>query len=412
MYILKRKSGKIAAVIALSIFLLVGCQKAPEVSNDEEILRAKSDSDEAIEAIVGRENGEVGTAGTEAEEMSVEGEARAGSEMVSVVLGEGENRMRIEAQVAPAPEAASTLTMQADSRLDEAALRNFLDPQGEVKDFTEELLAEEAAERARVAEIDKKLGEGSSIVEMAGVGDDSLLALTDGNRKAVLSGRTGASYEDAFLQEKCNAAAQEIEEVLEKLDVKDGKAGDPSFPLQEAKALLLEKLSVLGIEDVYLTKAYFYGTESFSFYEMQFCPVVGGIPVAYNFGAQEISRVYPDGIARVSREGIADIGMWNCLMEQVSASDKENILSFDKVQELLAVYLKDGRLQCVEDVPFSRAELVYYVELKEGKLTLAPAWGIYMDLEEYVEYSGTTGRNDSVWTIHIDAATGELLEVQ
>ena len=99
-------------------------------------------------------------------------------------------------------------------------------------------------------------------------------------------------------------------------------------------------------------------------------------------------------------------------MERVSEGEKEKILSFDKVEELLEVYLKDGSLQCVEDVPFSTAELVYYVELKDGVLELAPVWSIHMDLNAYVEYTGQTGRMDFVWMIYIDAVTGELVEVQ
>ena len=122
--------------------------------------------------------------------------------------------------------------------------------------------------------------------------------------------------------------------------------------------------------------------------------------------------MYPNGTAWVSAEGVADIGLWNCLMEQASAAEKEKILSFDKVQELLEIYLEDGHLQCTEDVPFSTAELAYYVELKDGVLELAPVWSIYMDLSEYVEYTGQTGRMDSVWMLCIDAVTGELIEVQ
>ena len=134
--------------------------------------------------------------------------------------------------------------------------------------------------------------------------------------------------------------------------------------------------------------------------------------MAYCFGQHDISRVYPNGLAWVSAEGVAEIGLWNCLMEQVSAGEEDTILGFDKVQELLRIYLKDGRLQCTEDIPFSTAELVYYVELKDGKLELSPVWGIYMDLEEYVDYCGQAERIDFVWTIHIDAVTGEILEVQ
>lgn len=412
---IKKGMIKTVALFLAVTICLTGCEKAPEAAKDDEILRAKGSSDDAIEAIVNDEE-EKTEAGekTPGEENTGSGaeETPSGGETVNVTLGEGENRMRIEAEVKAVPGAVSTLTMQADGRLSEETLRNFLDPQGEVEDYTEGLLAAEEAERKRVAEIDEKLGEGSSMLEMAGVGDGSTLALTDGNRKAVLVGKTGASFEDAFLQEKCRAAVQENVETEQELNVKDEKAGEASFSLQDAKTLLMEKLSVLGIEDIHLTKAYFYGADDLSFYELQFCPVVDGLPVAYCFGQQDISRVYPNGLAWVSAEGVAEIGLWNCLMEQASAVEKETILGFDKVQELLGIYLKDGRIQCTEDVPFSTAELVYYVELKDGKLELSPVWGIYMDLEEYVDYCGQAERADFVWTIHIDAATGEILDVQ
>lgn len=384
----------------MSLTLLAGCQKAPEASSDDEILRAKGPSEDAVEAIVNE--GEEDPSGMPAD---MAGEVKT----VSVVLGDGESCMKIEAEVAAVPDAVSTLTMQADSRLNEEALRSFLEPQGEVRDITEEVLAAEEAERQRVAEIDKELGQESSMVEIAGVGDGSRIALTDGNRKAVLFGKTGGSYEDAALKEKCYAIAKEE---AKELDVKDAQAGDPSFSLQDAKALLVRKLSYLGIEDVHLSIAYIYEQDGSLFYEMQFSPVVEGIPIACSFGQQDVTRVYPDGIAWVCAEGVADIGLWNCCMEQVSAGEKEKILSFDKVQELLDTYLKDGSLQCVEDVPFSTAELVYYAELEEGKLKLVPMWNIHMDLGEYVGYLGQGGSSESAWTIHINAVTGEIAEVQ
>lgn len=411
---MKKRIAKILVPFFMSLTLLTACQKAPEVSSDDEILRAKGPSEDAVEAIVnGEEEGLPGTT-EEAAGVSDGTDETAGSgtkavskdaEAVSVVLGDGESRMKIDAEVAAAPDTVSTLIMQADSSLDEAALRDFLEPQGEVKDITEEVLAAEEAERQRVAEIDEKLGEGSSMLEIAGVGDGSRIALTDGNRKAILFGKTGGSYEDALLKEKCYASAQEE---AQKLDIKDMEAGDSAFSLQDAKALLVRKLSLLGIEDIHLSIAYIYGQDGFLFYEMQFSPVVKGIPVADSFGQQDIARVYPEGTAWVCEEGVANVEVWNCCMEQVSEVKNGKILSFSKVQELLGAYLDDGSLQCAEDVPFSTAELVYCVELRDGKLELAPMWSIHMDLEEYVEYVGQTGRSDLVWNIYIDGVTGEL----
>ena len=411
---MKKKIAKILILLFVSLTLLTACQKAPEVSSDDEILRAKGSSEDAVEAIVNGEEEGSSEATEEAAGVSDGTGETAGSgmkavskdtEAVSVVLGGGESRMKIEAEVAAAPDTVSTLIMQADSSLDEAALRDFLEPQGEVKDITEKVLAAEEAERQRVAKIDEKLGEGSSMVEIAGVGDGSLLALTDGNRKAILFGKTGGSYEDALLKEKCYASAKEEGQ---KLDIRDMEAGDSAFSLQDAKALLVRKLSLLGIKDIHLSIAYIYGQDGFLFYEMQFSPVVEGIPAADSFGQQDIARVYPEGTAWVCEEGVANVEVWNCCMEQVSEVKNGKILSFSKVQELLETYLDDGSLQCVEDVPFSTVELVYYVKLRDGKLELAPMWSIHMDLEEYVEYVGQTGRSDLVWNIYIDAVTGEL----
>ncbi len=399
---MRRKLVRILMPLFMAAILLAGCQKAPETANDDEILRAKGSSDDAVEAIVNEEEG-IDADRAKKKETSKNGEA------VSAVLGTDGNRMRIEAEIPAVPEELSTLAMQMDSRLDGEALRDFLDPQGEVKDYTEQLLAEEEAERQRVAEIDEKLGEGSSIVEIPGVGDGSCLALTDGNRKAVLWGKTSGSYMDVSLKEKCLAAAKDA---AQELDAKEENGGDASFSLHDAKALLMQKLSVLGVGDIYLSKAYLYETDGLIFYELQFAPVVDGIPIACCFGYQDASRVYPNGYAWVSAEGVAEISLWNCLMEQVSAAEKEKILSFDKVQKLLETYLKDGSLQCVEDVPFSTAELVYGVELKDGKLELSPVWSVHMDLGEYVEYAGQTGSSDPVWNIYMDAVTGELVEVQ
>lgn len=413
---MKKRIAKILIPFFMSLTLLTACQKAPEVSGDDEILRAKGSSEDAVEAIVNGEEEGASEAAEEAADDTSGETAGSGTEAVSkdteavcVVLGSGESRMKIETEVAAVPDTVSTLIMQADSSLDEAALRNFLEPQGEVKDITEEVLAAEEAERQRVAEIDEKLGEGSSMVEIAGVGDGSRLALTDGNRKAILFGKTGGSYEDAQLREKCYASAKEE---ARKLDIRDMEAGNPAFSLQDAKALLTRKLSLLGIEDIHLSIAYIYGQDGFLFYEMQFSPVVEGIPTADSFGQQDIARVYSEGTAWVCEEGVANVEVWNCCMEQVSEVKNGKILNFSKVQDLLETYLDDGSLQCVEDVPFSTAELVYYVELRDGKLELVPMWSIHMDLEEYVEYAAQSGRDDLVWNIYIDAVTGELVVVQ
>ena len=142
---MKKKKAKTGILLFMSLVLLTACQKAPEVSGDDEILRAKGPSEDAVEAVVNEEEPSETSAGTE----------DTAAETVSVVLGSGDSRMKIEAEVAAVPDVVNTLTMQAGNSLDEEALKNFLDPQGEVKDITEEVLAAEETERQRVAEIDE-----------------------------------------------------------------------------------------------------------------------------------------------------------------------------------------------------------------------------------------------------------------
>ena len=117
---IKKRMIKTVTLFLAVMVLLTGCEKAPEAANDDGILRAKGGSDDAIEAVVNDEEekmeagektpGEIPT-GSKAEETF------SGGGTVNVTLGEGENRMRIEAEVKAAPEAVGTLIMQADSRL-------------------------------------------------------------------------------------------------------------------------------------------------------------------------------------------------------------------------------------------------------------------------------------------------------
>lgn len=386
---------KIMIPLLLSAALLAGCQAKPEESSDTEMLRAKGRSEDVVESIVYEEALEDGEEGTE-------------GQMVDLVLGSGENRMWIKAEIPVAPKALSILTMQMDSGLDEGALQRFLEPQGEVEDITQKKLEELEEERQRQHEADQALGEGDSIVELATIGDGSYQVITDGNRTASLSGKTTASYEDTALKEKCLRAAQVD---AEGLDVKS--SGADSFFLQSAKEILLDKLSDVGIEDISFVSGYFYEKDGFAFYEVQFVPVVEGISMASSFGQTNmVHRVYPEGIAWVSAEGVADLGIWNFCMEKVSASEENQILGWEKLQKLLGTYLDDGSLQCRESVPFSTVELVYYPVFKESRLELVPMWCIHMDLGEYVEYTGQSGINDSLYNIYINAVTGEIEEVQ
>ena len=75
---MRKKFFKILMPFFMSAVLLAGCQAAPEVSKDDEILRAKGSSEDEIEAIV-QEDGESGTAGIQEEDVAAESGAQGDS---------------------------------------------------------------------------------------------------------------------------------------------------------------------------------------------------------------------------------------------------------------------------------------------------------------------------------------------
>ena len=388
---------KILIPFFMSLILLTGCQKAPEAANDDEILRAKGNVESTVEDIIKEET----------ETASGISEVKDG-EMVDLVIGDGENRMKIEAEIKAVPETVNVLTAQADSRLNEEMLREFLEPQGAVEDITQKMLDEMAAEEERVRKIDEELGQGSSIVYTATIGDDSYIALTDGNRKAIFSGKVHVTYEDTQLRDKYLTTVQQD---AQELNIKDPEAGAAAFSLQDAKEILLKKCSPLGIEDVFINRAYCYEKDGFTGYEVWFVPVMGGINIAYSFGQHDIERIYPNGSAWISAEGIASINLYEFCMEQVSAKEEGEVISWDKLQEILKTYVEDGSLQCREWAPFTTVELVYYPELTGDKARFVPMWNLHMELRDHIDYV-VEHDEDTVWNIYIDGITGELIEAE
>ena len=394
---MRKKNMKILIPFFMSLIFLTGCQKAPETANDDEILRAKGNVESTVEDIVGGE--------TETPSM---GSKAGNSEMVDLVIGDGENRMKIEAEIKAVPETVNVLTAQADSSLNEEKLREFLEPRGTVEDITQKMLDEMAAEEERVRKIDEELGQGSSIVYTATIGDDSYIALTDGNQKAIFSGKVHVTYEDAQLRDKYLTTVQQD---AQELNLKDPEAGAAAFSLQDAKETLLKKCSILGIEDVFINRAYYYEKDGFIGYEVWFVPVMDGINVAYSFGQNHIERIYPNGSAWISTEGIVSINLYEFCMEQVFAKEEGKVISWDKLQEILKTYVEDGSLQCREGAPFTTVELVYYPELTDGKAKFVPMWNLHMELADYIDYCADHDE-DIIWNIYIDGITGELIEAE
>lgn len=366
----------LAAALGLS-----GCQ-TPEASSDSDVFRAKSPGEDLAQAIVDQ----TGTS---------ESRYETGEE-IKLLLGKGENRLNIQAHFPAAAAAPGTLYMQADTSLDETKLRQFLDPQGEVLDITQQYLEEEAEKNRQADDRSIAAGEGKAVYHLKSIGDpDFHVVLTDGNRTVTCSDQFFASYRDQALFERCLSSYE-----------KNETDEDAAFSVQAATDLLMKKLSALGIEEIYLRTTHFNETGGFGFYELEFSPSFGGVPTALDFGSNTLEEIKPRGYAWVSPEGVADVTLWQYCMK-IADTEEGRTCDFDHVVELLTFYLEEGQLSCREDAVLSHIEFVYYPTPRGDRVRLVPAWNIFMSLDEYVDYHGSVCHN-----IYLNALTGELIEVR
>lgn len=383
------RKERIIGVLFVMLLCLSGCQSAPQVSSDKDIFRAQEPEESKVQSIAG-------------EQKDVEKGSNAG-ENVDLVLGEGEQAMHIKATIPVVSEAPGTLIMQADGSLDEERLKIFLEPQGEVRNTTQEYLEEVEAEKQRAIDAAAKAGEEnpeSVVVSMTSIGDTGYsLRLTDGNRTTVCNHHFFVDYKDDALMEKCRDAFGNAE-------MDGGEC--VSFSLQAAKDMLIQKLSLIGITEVSLCETHAFEADGFCLYEMSFTPSYSGIGIKKpTSGTME--KIQPMGYAWVSREGVASIELTQYCMQE-TGREAGQTFDFDRLTEILEVYLEKGDIPCHKDVPYTKLEFVYYPVLKEGRLYLVPAWNVGMPLHVYVdEYC--TKYPDICWDIYINAVTGELIEV-
>ncbi len=384
------RKKQIISVLFAMLFCLNGCQSAPQASSDQDIFRAQEPEESKVQSIAMEQN-------------DMEKNSNAG-ENVDLVLGEGEHAMHIKATFPAVSEAPGTLIMQADSSLDEERLKAFLEPQGEVQNITQEYLKECEEEEQRAIDAAVAAGEDPEgvVVHMGSIGDiNYMVRLTDGNRTAGCAHHFFVSYKDDALWGKCMDA---LRKCGEEADAEESA----SFSAQAAKDLLIRKLALIGITEVSLRETHAYEADGFCLYEMTFTPSLGGIGIK-NQASGTAEEILPIGFAWVSMEGVASIDLSQYCMQEAERESGQTY-GFDRLTEILEVYLEKGDILCHKDVPYTKLELVYYPVLKEGRLYLVPAWNIGMPLDVYVE-EFCEEYPDICWDICINAITGELIEV-
>ena len=397
---MKKKFLSVLLAGALGGCVLTGCQKAPEASADSEVYHAKSSLEGEVENIAAKEP-DTNTAGTDKPKSGGSYDALVGTE---------ENGIWICAEVPAAPQTIQTLTLQKRDDWDTEKLREVLDSEsGNVQDITAEYLAQREKELSEMDEEDKP-------VEWMNFGDDSLMILSDGQKEASFARNTSVSYVDEILKKNCDAIYKKAPEI----DVtRDSETAPAQFPVSHAKDILLEKLAVLDITEIHISRALYYELDQTAFYELAFTPSYETIGVASEFGQIVLGEVQPRGTAWITEDGIATMRLEDYCGKITEQSENGKILTFSQVTDILGKYLENNTFCGNSKAKLTQAEFVYYPTLREKKLVLTPAWHIYIPLNERMDAMESGDKawqeafeSGAVWNIYLDAVTGALIKVE
>jgi len=397
---MRKKFLSVLIAGALGVCVLTGCQKAPEASADSDVYHAKSSLESEVENIVAKES-DTNTAGTDKPKSGGSYEALVGTE---------ENGIWICAEVPAAPQTIQTLTLQKRDDWDTEKLREVLDSEsGNVQDITAEYLAQREKELSEMDEEDKP-------GEWLNFGDDSLMILSDGQKEVSFARNTSVSYVDEIFKKNCDAIYKKAPEI----DVtRDGETAPAQFPVSHAKDILLEKLAVLDITEIHISRALYYELDQTAFYELAFTPSYETIGVASEFGQIVLGEVQPRGTAWITENSIATMRLEDYCGKITEQSENGKILTFSQVTDILGKYLENNTFRGNSKAKLTQAELVYYPTLRESELILTPAWHICIPLNEMMDAveSGDKAwqqavENGTAWNIYLDAVTGELIKVE
>ena len=384
----------------LGICVLTGCRKAPEASADSDVYHAKSSLEGEVENIVaGESDGNTAGAGEAMQDGSYD-----------KLVGTEENGIWICAEVPAAPQIVSTLTLRERDDWTAEKLKELLDSEeANVQDVTAEYLAQMEKELSEMDEEDKP-------VEWPNFGDDSFVILSDGQKEASFRGNTSVSYVDEILKKSCDAIYKKTPEI----DVARVNEGiSAKFSVSRMKDILLEKLAVLDIMEIHISRILYYELDGIAFYELVFTPSYETIGVASEFGQIKLGEVQPRGTAWITEDGIAMMRLDDYCGKITEQSENGEILTFSQVTDILERYLESNTFCGNSKAKLTQIELVYYPTLRESELILTPAWHIYIPLNEMIEAleSGDKVWQEAVeegaaWNIYLDAVTGEVIKAE
>ena len=397
---MKKTSLSVLMTSLLGVCALTGCQKAPQASADSDVYHAKSSLESEVENIAAVQ----AAVNTDAADGVVSGRK------YDALVGTEENGIWICAKIPKVPQTVPALTLQKRDDLDAGKLEELLDSKnGNIKNITAEYLAQREKELSEMDEADKP-------GEWLNFGDDSLMVLSDGLKEVSFAGNTCASYVDVALKKNCNAIYKKAPEIDA---IRDSKAALAKFSVSRAEKMLMQKLEVLDITEIYISEALYYELDGIAFYELVFTPSYGKVGVASEFGGIKFGEVHPRGTAWITKDGAVTLSLENYCGKITGQSENGGILTFPQVTGILEKYLENNTFCGDSKVKLTQAELVYYPALNGSELILTPSWHIYIPLKEMTElldagdkaWKKASGKG-AVWNIYLDAVTGELIKVE
>lgn len=388
---MRNKIFRLVIVAALMSVSVCGCQKAPESSSNGDILHAKGSVENEVEAIVNE-------GGTGKEENTLK--------EINCTIGTEDNAIRIQAQMPDMPENIYNMVLGENDTLTKDLLKDFLGSNsGTIDDLSEEV----KKEREKL-EVENEQSDERALFSV--FGNDSVYELSDGQKLASFSNGTSAYYEDEILREKCISAYKSgSETVLNQVDHKDD--------YRKMEELLLDKLSIIDLTEIYIYKITSYQNESVTFYEVKFTPSYEGMGVVHEFGSVVYGEVQPLGDAWVCEDDIVTLSLDSSLGKVEKQEKCETVLSWGQIEQILEVNLNNGKINGSDSdkAVLTNVEFLYYPVFQEdeNRLVLVPVWHIYTPLSVWLEneeLSEAFTTNGAASSICVNAVSGEIVRVE
>lgn len=386
---MKNKIFRLLVAAALITVAACGCQKAPDSSSDGNILHAKSSVENEVQAIVNE-------GGAEMEKNTLK--------KIDCTIGTEDHAIRIQAQMPDMPENIYNIVLEENDTLTKDLLKDFLGSDlGTINDLSEEAKKERDRLEAENEQSDER-------AFYSVFGNDSVYEISDGRKSASFSNGTSAYYEDEILREKCISAYKSGSETVL-------KQADHEEVYRKMEEILLDKLSIIDVTEIYIDKITSYQRDRVTFYEVKFTPSYGGMGVVHEFGSLVYGEIHPLGDAWVCEDDLVTLSLDSSLGKVEKKEKCESVLSWGQIERILEAYLNNGMIKGSDKAVLTNVELLYYPIFREdeNRLELIPVWHIYVPLSVWLEnpkLSEVFGTDGAASSICVNAVSGEIVRVE